>query len=266
MTNKLLLYQNTTLHYQVAGTGKTVVLIHGFGEHSDIWDQLIIELKDSFHLIIPELPGTGKTQLIQDMSMEGMAETIKAILDQEEIPQAILVGHSMGGYITMAFAEKYPALLKAYCLFHSSAYADTEEKKATRRKGIQFIRDHGAFEFLKTATPNLFSPKTRDERPELIDRQIRGLSNFSADSLVSYYEAMIQRPDRREILKISKVPVLFLAGENDNAIPLADVLEQCHLPEISYIDVLNQSGHMGMLEEPDECTEALKNFLTHQMD
>ena len=84
----------------------------------------------------------------------------------------------MGGYITLAFAEKYPGQLSALGLFHSSAFADSEEKKAIRRKGIDFIKQHGAFEFLKTSTPNLFSPQTKDEHPELIDEQLATIHNF----------------------------------------------------------------------------------------
>lgn len=266
MANKRIKYDQAEIHYQVLGNGFPILLIHGFGENSDVWDGILDPLVNGHQLIIPQIPGSGLSGMITDMSMDGMAGAMKAILDNEGISKTILIGHSMGGYITMAFAEKYPDYLKAYCLFHSTAYADTEEKKATRRKGIQFIRDHGAFEFLKTTTPNLFSQKTRDENPGLIEKQISGLGNFTDDSLVTYYESMIGRPDRREVLKTSKVPVFFLAGKYDNAIPLEDVLGQCHLPELSYIHVLNQSGHMGMLEEPAECTQALINFLSHHTE
>jgi len=221
--------------------------------------------------------------MIDDMSIEGMAEVIKAILDDclqnENINTAessktlsfsttkgrtgevALVGHSMGGYIVLAFAEKYHEYLKAFGFFHSTAYADNEEKKTARRKGIEFINQRGAFEFLKNITPNLFSPKTKDERPRLIDEFISGLNNFSSTALVSYYMAMMQRPDRTSILKKAIVPVLFIIGEQDNAVPLTDSLQQCHLPEKSYIHILRQSGHLGMLEEADISNHILKNFL-----
>ena len=167
----------------------------------------------------------------------------------------------MGGYVALAFAEKYPHLLNSLGLFHSTSYADSEEKKAVRRKGIQFIEQHGAFEFLKTSTPNLFSQQTKDERPNLIDEQIKVLRNFSSIALVSYYEAMMNRPDRQNILRNLNVPVLFLIGEHDNAIPFSDSLQQCHLPEISYIHILRKSGHMGMLEEAGTSNRFLNDFL-----
>jgi len=206
------------------------------------------------------------------MSIEGMAEVIKTILDKEfpKFPPcgeirghggACVIGHSMGGYVTLAFAQKYPGYLSSFGLFHSTAYADSQEKKDIRRKGIEFIRHHGAFEFLKATTPNLFSQQTKDGQPEIITEFITGLNNFSAPALVSYYEAMIKRPDRTEILQKAIVPVLFIMGKCDPAVPLEDGLQQCHLPEKSYIYVLRDSGHMGMLEEKDKCNEILEKFL-----
>ena len=266
---KELLYQSKKIYYRVIGSGKPVVLIHGFGEDADVWKNQTGFLKERFQLIIPDLPGSGKSDMINDMSMEGMAEVIKHILDTEapplkrELEEAapIIIGHSMGGYILLAFIEKYPGYLSAFGLFHSSAYADSEEKKAIRRKGIDFINQHGAFEFLKTVTPNLFSPHTKDENPGLIDEQLAGLRNFSPTALVSYYEAMIQRPDRTEVLRKAAVPVLFIMGKYDNAIPLEDGLKQCHLPEKSYIHILQQAGHMGMLEDPEKTNLVLEKFL-----
>jgi len=288
--NKELLYQNKKIFYRITGSGKPVMLIHGFGEDGNIWNNQVEYLKDRFQFIIPDLPGSGRSEMIDDMSMEGMAEIIKEILDREaspnpsaggalesdnsnkhfihvdsEIPPAggggALIGHSMGGYITLAFAEKYPGYLNAIGLFHSTAYADSEEKKAARRKGIEFVREHGAFAFLKTTIPNLFSMKTKDEKPGLIEEQLVGLDNFSAPAIVSYYEAMMQRPERTEILQKATVPVLFIMGKYDTTIPLQDGLQQCHLPGKSYIHILRNSGHMGMLEEKEKCNEILEKFL-----
>lgn len=259
--NKEIIINGSKIYYQVSGHGKPVVLLHGFGEDSTVWKQQVDYLKDFFKLIIPDLPGSGKSEMTDDMSMEGMAGIIKEILFAEMILICTMIGHSMGGYITLAFAEKYPELLSAFGLFHSSSYADSEEKKATRRKGVEFIKEHGAFEFLKTATPNLYSPVTKDERPELIDEQLAGLRNFSSTALVNYYEAMMQRPDRTAILKETPLPVLFVMGKYDNAVPMKDSLEQCHLPGKSYIHILHNAAHMGMLEETEKSNQVLKDFL-----
>ena len=271
--NKQIEIEGKRIFYRVYGNGKPVVLVHGFAETGDVWKNQIAYLGSSFQLIVPDLPGSGQSDMVEDMSMEGMAEIIKKIMDAEssqvsppgsggDLEGAALIGHSMGGYITLAFINKYPDYLSAFGLFHSSAFADSEEKKEIRKKGIEFIHQHGAFEFLKNSTPNLFSPLSRDEKPELIDGFIRSLSNFSDQSLVNYHEAMMQRPDRTELLKTIALPVLFVMGKYDNAVPLQDGLKQTHMPEKSYIHILHQSGHMGMLEEPDNSNHILKQFLS----
>lgn len=268
---KNLLYQSKTIFYRIESKGPTVLLVHGFGEDGNVWQNQVNYLKDKFRLIIPDLPGSGRSEMIDDMSMEGLAEVLKALIIQEcrqvsppggDLEGACpIIGHSMGGYIALAFAEKYPQLLTGLGLVHSSAFADSEEKKATRRKGIDFIKQNGAFEFLKTAIPNLFSPRSKDEMPEKIDEFIQEQHNFLPEALVSYYEAMMQRPDRTNVLKNSSVPVLFIMGKYDNAIPIEDGMKQCHLPEKSYIHVLRASGHMGMMEEPETSNKALEEFL-----
>ena len=306
--NKEIKIAGKKIFYRVYGNGKPVMLVQGFGETGDVWknqaglppnevpnlhfDRLPPKeglpythtrltgdsLKDKFLFIVPDLPGSGKSEMIDDMSMEGMAEVLKIILDKEiSEPSASskaspsgrfvgagasLIGHSMGGYITLAFAEKYQGLLRSFGLFHSTAFADTEEKIAARRKGIEFIKAHGAFEFLQTAVPNLFSQRSKDEFPELIDQFVQSLNNFSPESLVSYYESMIRRPDRTAVLKNTKLPVLFIMGKYDTAVPLQDGLKLCHLPEKSYFHVLHQSGHMGMLEETKKSNRLLEEFLS----
>jgi pimeloyl-ACP methyl ester carboxylesterase len=264
--NKELLYQNKKIFYRITGSGNPVVLIHGFGEDGAIWKNQIEFLKNKFQLIIPDLPGSGQSEMIDDMSIEGMAEVIHSIIHEQNIEACPVIGHSMGGYITLALVKKYWNHISAFGLFHSTAYADSEEKKAIRRKGIEFINQHGAFEFLKIATPNLFSPNSilrqaQNQIPNSIEEIIKLGHNFSTAALVSYYEAMMKRPDRTEMLHKATVPVLFIMGKYDNAIPLEDGLQQCHLPEKSYIYILRNSGHMGMLEEKDKCNEILDKFL-----
>jgi pimeloyl-ACP methyl ester carboxylesterase len=260
--NKEIIYNNHSAFYRVIGSGNPVILIHGFGEDGSVWDNQAAYLKDKFKFIIPDLPGSGKSAMIDDMSMEGLAEVIHSIIHEENIDACPVIGHSMGGYITLALAEKYFNHISAFGLFHSTAYADSEEKKAARRKGIEFINEHGAFEFLKTATPNLYSPVTKSNNPQLIEKQISSLSYFTSEALIAYYEAMIQRPDRTSVLKTSKIPILFIMGEYDNAIPLLDGLKQCHFAENSYIHILRNSGHMGMQEETGETNKILSEFLS----
>lgn len=261
MADKKINYNGHFIFYRVIGIGRPVVFIHGFGEDGDVWKGQTEFLKNKFQLIVSDLPGSGKSELIDDMSIEGMAEVIKAILENENISTCTVIGHSMGGYITLAFAEKYPGSLNAFGLFHSTSFPDTEEKKANRRKSIEFIKQNGAFEFLKTTSPNLFSPVSANKMRKEINEFINSLDSLTSTALIAYYEAMINRPDRRMVLEKTYVPVLFIMGQNDNIIPIDDALKQSHLPEKSFIHILSSSGHMGMMEETAESNQALEEFL-----
>jgi pimeloyl-ACP methyl ester carboxylesterase len=241
------------------------MLLHGFAEDGTIWDQLTVSLKDNFRLIIPDLPGCGKSPLPAipeaDTTLDDLADPIIALLDEEGIQQAILIGHSMGGYITLAVAEKYPDRLKAFGLFHSTAYADSDEKVTGRRKSIEFIRKNGAPAFIRQSTPNLFAESTRKERPELINSLIDRYVSFDPDTLIHYQQAMISRPGRTHVLQQFTGPVLFILGEQDALIPLQSGLQQTHMPRLSHIHILENAGHMGMLENSDGSRRILHDFL-----
>jgi pimeloyl-ACP methyl ester carboxylesterase len=250
--------------YHLYGQGKPVILLHGFGEDHSVWQNQVSYFSDQYLLILPDLPGTGHSFLTHDMSIEGMADIVKLMLDEVAkggMEPVYFIGHSMGGYVALAFTEKYPELVGGLGLFHSTAYADNLEKIKTRKKGIEFIETHGAQPFLKSTLPNLFSDNTKAHNPELIELLLTRAGNFSASALVSYYEAMINRPDRTNVIANINIPVLFMISENDVAIPLADSIRQTILPLKSYITILKKSGHMGMLEEPEASNQALGQFL-----
>jgi pimeloyl-ACP methyl ester carboxylesterase len=262
IAEKTLLINDGNIFYRVTGEGPAVLLLHGIPATGDIWSNQVKELA-TFKCIVPDLPGSGRSEMISDMSIEGMAESIKAILENENISVATLIGHSIGGYISLAFADKYSQYLNGLGLFHSTAYSDREERKAIRRKGIESIKAHGAHEFLKTLVPNLFSAQSKESKSAQIQQLIADTKNFSAHALISYYEAMIQRPDRTSVLDNLEIPVLFVAGMFDSAIPLDDVLHQCHLPLKSYFHILTLSGHMGMIEEKEKANSILTGYLTN---
>lgn len=261
MAHKTITYQSSKIFYRTIGKGRLVVLIHGFAEDGDIWKNQIEFLKDHFRLIIPDLPGSGKSELIDDMSIEGMAEVIKAILLNENIESCRMAGHSMGGYITLAFAEKYPDLLSSFALVHSSAFADSEEKKANRLKSIEFIRKNGAFEFLKATIADLFTETWSSNNKEPVEQQIEKSKSFTDEAIIQYYQAMINRPDRTHVLKNFSNPILFIIGEHDKAVPFQQSMQQCYLPNQAHIHILRNSAHMGMLEEANKVNEALLQLI-----
>lgn len=267
---KQVVFKNKKIFYSTEGNGKPVMLLHGFAEDRNIWNYQLRKLSKKFYVIVPDLPGSGTSEMSGgEMSIEDYAEAVKTIVDVEIICKQndtdaqnlfTLIGHSMGGYITLAFAEKYPELLNAFGLFHSTAFADDYAKKEARRKGIEFIKNNGASAFLKSTTPNLFSEKTKKENPGLVEKLIDRYKEFSSDSLIQYYQAMIQRPDRTSVLKSFQRPIHFIIGKQDTAVTLQSSLKQCYLPSISHIHILQNSGHMGMWEEKDLAAAFLLNF------
>ena len=264
---KQISFKNKKIFYRVEGKGKPVMLLHGFAEDSSLWNYQIEKLKQNFQVIIPDLPGSGASEMIEGkLSISDYAEAIKSIVDVEIKKDAVaftMMGHSMGGYISLAFAEKYPELLNGIGLFHSTSFADDDQKKDMRNKGIDFIKNNGAKAFLKNTVPNLFSARTEKENPDLIDKLIDLSKNFTPDALIQYYKAMRDRPDRSSILKYFAKPVLFIQGFYDNAVPLQSGLEQSHIPAVSYFKILKSSGHMGMWEEEQDSTSFMENFLIH---
>jgi pimeloyl-ACP methyl ester carboxylesterase len=261
MADKSILYQDSVIHYKTMGNGLPVVLVHGFAEDSSIWDNHLDTLSKYGFLIIPDIPGSGRSAILKGtgISLEDYAECIKKIIAAESAGPVIMIGHSMGGYITLAFAERYPAMIRSAGLFHSSAYADDAEKIGVRKKAIVFIKENGPEAFLKTSLPGLFkdAEKSRDDLREILAKG----KTFTGAALIQYYEAMIARPDRTEVLKALDIPFLFVMGEHDKAVPFQHSLQQTQLPTHSYVYILRNSAHMGMLEEKEKTAGILANFL-----
>jgi pimeloyl-ACP methyl ester carboxylesterase len=263
MQQKDFLYQNNLLSYYAGGQGPAVVLLHGFGEDAGIWQNQAELLSRSYRLIVPDIPGSGlSAPLPGNPSIEDFAEAVKAILDKEHIKACALLGHSMGGYIALAFAERYPERLTGLGLIHSTSFADSDEKKMARAKSIDFIRANGAHAFLNTAIPGLFSNAFTTANAPVVEDLIQKGASFTSMALIDYYQAMIARPGRSSLLASLDTPVLFIAGIHDNAVPFAQSLQQFHLPAQAHIHILRHSAHMGMLEEPAAFNEAIASFLT----
>jgi len=253
------------LFYKITGSGRAVVLLHGFGEDGTIFENLANALQGEYKLIIPDLPGSGNSSFLPgSLSMENYANSVITILDVEKIETCIVIGHSMGGYITLAIAEKFKERLTTFGLFHSSAYADDEEKKKTRKKSITFIEEQGSEKFLQESIPKLFSEKFKKENYEKVQQIIDRYVNFQPESLVQYTRAMMNRPDRTKILQEWNKPILMIIGEEDTAIPLKHSLEQSHLPKLCYIHIAAETGHMGMIEDSVSCTKIIQSFLDNQ--
>ncbi len=260
------IYKNASVSYIKEGKGFPVLLLHGFAEDSQIWNDQLGFLKQYCKVIIPDLPGSGQSEMLtksnsEDVTMTGYADCMYALLRYENIDACLVLGHSMGGYITLALAEKYPGVIKGFGFVQSTAFADSEEKKAIRLKGINTIEQYGSYAFIKSTTPNLFSDAYKATHAGKIEWLINKGNSFTKAALQQYYNAMMLREDKTSVLRNSRVPVLFIAGKEDKAAPLADVLQQTYLPAVSYIHILKNAGHMGMWEAADEVNKCLLQFI-----
>jgi pimeloyl-ACP methyl ester carboxylesterase len=264
---KNIINRGSPLYYGVEGRGMPVILLHGFGESSGIWDEQVNFLKTYFRIITPDLPGSGSSPMPeagdQYLTMEDYAEAILNMLDKENIPQCTLIGHSMGGYIALAFAEKYPDRLNGFGLFHSTAMPDSTDKKAAREKGIAFIQSQGPAAFLEEVIPNLYGDTYKESNPFNLAKHVEESKAFSASTLICYYKAMMQRPDRKAVLENFHKPVLFIMGEEDKTVNLQEALSQSHLPRESHVHIWKAVAHMGMREAPDKSNATLLVYLQH---
>jgi pimeloyl-ACP methyl ester carboxylesterase len=246
--------------YSQTGSGQALVLLHGFLEDKSMWDDFVSDLSTEFRVITPDLLGQGETgNLGYIHSMEDMATSVSSILDKEEIKRFTVVGHSMGGYVALALAEMRPKSLAGLVLFHSTAYADSDERKKDRERVIGLVqRAKGVY--TKTVIPSLFSDewrvKLKNEIQQLIDRA----NSYSDQGITANIRGMMDRKDRSFIMKDGEFPKLIVHGELDSVIATYDIEKQAALNENIELQKSADIGHMGHLEARDKTLAILKVF------
>ena len=249
------------LHYRIMGQGYALVLLHGFPETGELWSEVRDALSKEFTLIIPDLPGSGKSnRCTEPLTMELIAASVKLILDEEGINKVVLAGHSMGGYAILAFAEMYPEYLKGIVMVHSMANEDIDEKKEQRRKSIALIEKGGKDAFVRQMIPNLFSESYRKNNEVKLKVHIEDALKQEAESLSDFYNAMIKRPDRVQLLSGLQFPVQWLIGKEDTIAALDKVLQQSTSANVNFVEVYSDCAHMGMLEQPSMLVKDMIRF------
>ncbi len=245
------------LHYTKNGVGETIVLIHGFCEHSTCFNEQVFLLKAHYNVITIDLPGHGQSPVILSFTMNDVADEVKKILEAENVSSCIMIGHSMGGYLTLAFAKKYGVMLNGFGLLHSTANADSEERKAKREQAIKLVSEKGPEIYVRSFIPPLFK---EDFSPEIIAQRQSSNANITAETLIACLTAMKGRDDNNAFVAETSLPVAFLIGKSDALIPAQDMLRQAAAAKTAMITLLNESAHMGMLEEPQKVAEGIKEF------
>lgn len=258
---QFIAHKEQGLAYWTIGAGPVLVLLHGFCEDSRIWWPFVEPLVQDYQIVGIDLCGFGKSDTPIDPSMGTLATAVEAVLRALSVEKAALLGHSMGGYVALAFAEMYPDKLTGLGLFHSHPYADSAPKRANRQKVIEFVKIHGVEPFVAQLSKKLFGYLFSDEHPESIASFVQRAAQYTPDAVIAAAAAMKNRPDRSQVLEDLSCPVLFIVGKEDRAIPKRDSLQQLVLPDFGLIHLLPEVGHMAMYEAPEQCLAAIREWL-----
>jgi pimeloyl-ACP methyl ester carboxylesterase len=240
------------------GHGSPLIFIHGFPMHQGVWDDFADRFSNRFKVLTLDLPGFGKSPLLPaPFSIAQVADQVLQLIVQENLEQSALIGHSLGGYVALAMIEKRPDLFSSLALFHSTALADTPEKKESRNKVVDFVSKNGALAF----TTSFIAPLFANPGHPAIDRVRTIAGHSSAEAVIGYTKAMRDRPDQTKTLKSFKKPTLFLMGNKDPGIPIASVTAQAALCQYPETHILQDVGHMGMFEKAAEAASKIEGFL-----
>ncbi len=255
-----VLYQNKKISYFEKGKGDTIVLLHGFLENKTIWENFVNELAKDFHVVTIDLPGHGVSESLGPVNeISAMADAVNAVLQNLRVIKAIMVGHSMGGYVSLAFAELFQKKTAGVVLFHSHAFADTPDAKKNRERTIELIRE-SRVEFIGRFIPDLFATANRKRYADRIEELKKDAHSISKENIISALRGMRDRRDRMMVLRQSDYPVLFIGGRQDKRIPVDKLLAQVKEPSHSELLLLQHTGHMGWLEQEKITMEAIHSF------
>lgn len=261
MSIPLYIHTPEKVAYYLYGNGEQVlVLLHGFCEDASIWHKLLPELPNC-RIITLDIAGFGHSATPKEKTIEALAVQVEAVLSALGVDKCVLIGHSMGGYVALAFAEAYPERLRGLGLFHSHPYSDSESKRQNRLKAIEFVERNGVLPFVKQLFYSLFAPDYARQHTNLVEEKIAVAAGFSQEAVCSASYAMANRCDRSAILEKIAVPVLFICGKQDQAIEWDVSLAQVQLPLVAQVCFLAEVGHLGMVEAPALVGGAIRDFL-----
>lgn len=243
------------LTYERLGTGTPMVLLHGYPLDHHVWDDVVPLLSDTFDLIVLDLRGFGGSSTVESFyTMEDFAGDIAALLDHLNIQTAAIVGHSMGGYIALAFARLYPARVTGLGLVGSQALADAADRKEVRYKSAAEVADKGIGSVVAVMTPKL----TPDAR--LQEYAKRSMEGQQPAAYIGALKAMAERVDSTPALASFHFPVVLVHGDADALIPIDRAREiKAAIPAAHLVEI-NGAGHMPMMESPQKTAEALKRL------
>jgi pimeloyl-ACP methyl ester carboxylesterase len=256
---KHIIMSSKKIFFDDSGAGESIILIHGYLESSAVWKKTAERLSSFSRVISIDLPGHGKSEVISDCSMNTYADSINETLAHLQIEKAVIVGHSMGGYAALAFAEKYQQKTMGLCLFHSTPFADSDDKKMQRELTIKRIQNGAYEDVVDTHVSAIFAEENVAKFQKEISENKQEAMQFPTEGVCESLRAMMTRNDNSELLKNLQIPLLYIYGRNDRFIPKETFLK-IQFPGNSIIEILENSGHAGFIEEPNTSVAALKRF------
>ncbi|MCB9236240.1 MAG: alpha/beta hydrolase [Bacteroidia bacterium] len=253
-----IIVDSINVRYYEAGTGEPLVFLHGFCETSEIFELLIPDLSKSYRVVCIDLPGHGDTGMIPGMHhLEEVARWLNKVLKALGLVKPALVGHSLGGYIGLAYAEIFPKKLKGICLFHSTAGRDSDSRRDSRNKTLRFVEKHGAYPFIRSFVPSLFASM----QTEMIERMFEIASHTNKEAILAFTEAMRDRNDRVHVLEGLNIPVLFIIGGHDEFVSKNQSRQEMLKARKGNSCFLESAGHAGFYEAPEKVIKALRGFM-----
>ncbi|RZJ68045.1 MAG: alpha/beta hydrolase [Flavobacterium sp.] len=257
--SKIALYKNTKIHYTDAGKGTAVVLLHGFLENSTMWNEIAPELTKKYRVITIDLLGHGQTEAVGYVqTMEDNADAVHSVLSALQIRKAVIAGHSMGGYVALAFAELYPEMTKGIGLINSTSLADSDERKTNRDRAIKAVKNDYA-SFVRLSIGNLFSENNRERLSPEIETVKQEALKTPLQGIVASLEGMKIRKDREVLLHFAPYPILLVLGKNDPVLVYDENVGQIENTDVKLVTF--EDGHMSPIENKDELIAALLEFL-----
>ena len=251
-------YKNIQIAFTVEGKGETIVLLHGFLESSTIWKNVVSAFKETHQIIAIDLLGHGKTEKLGYIhSMETMAETVHAVLSELKVEKASIIGHSMGGYVALAFAEKFPQQLEKLVLLNSSTVADSEERKENRDRAKRLVKQNKQA-FISMAIKNLFTDENRNALRTEINALVEEAVQLPEEYIIASVEGLKNRKDRTEILQQYSGEKIIIAGKNDPVVPFKEIEAIAEKTNSTFISF--EDGHISYLENEEELLKVLNEL------
>jgi pimeloyl-ACP methyl ester carboxylesterase len=255
---KNILYKNTKISYTDSGKGAAIVFLHGFLENKEMWTEYVSLFSEKFRVITIDLLGHGESDCLGYVhSMEENANVVQEVLKDLKIQKATILGHSMGGYVALAFAELYPQHIQKLVLLNSTAKEDSAEKKLNRTRAIKAVKQNYV-SFVSLAIANLFSEKNRTKLTNEIEKVKEQALKTPLQGIIASLEGMKIRKDREALLHENRFPVLLVLGKKDPVLNYEESLSQI---EDTTVDLVSfDDGHMSHIENKEELKPILQEF------